>query len=106
MHFSGMHAYSSYEACQIAMKFEVECLKEQATAKSQSSVNFISEQSKTKSDKKSNKRKDLPKFGKSDSDGGPGTSVNNKMAHRGKKTKNRGKTKAKCHRCGERSLRS
>src|SRR3954468_12542359 len=54
MHFSGMHAYSSYEACLTAVEFEMEYLKERIAAKSQSSVNFISEKSKTKYDKKSN----------------------------------------------------
>src|SRR5438270_6261374 len=66
MHFSGMHAYSSYEVCLNAMEFEVERLEEQAAAKSQSSANIVLEQSKTKSDKKkTNKRKNPPKSGKS-----------------------------------------
>ena len=102
MHFSGMHAYSSYEVCLNAVEFEVERLKERAAAKSQSAANFVSEQSKTKSDKKkTNKRKDPPKPSKSESEAGPGPSAKKKKARRGKKPSNRSKTKAKCHRCGE-----
>src|SRR3954465_14780029 len=81
MHFSGMHAYSSYEACLNAVEFEVERLKERAAAKSQSSVNFFSDQPKTKSDnKKTNKRKDPPKSSKSESEAGPGPSAKKKKA--------------------------
>ena len=102
MHFSGMHAYSSYEVCLNAVEFEVERLKERAAAKSQSAANFVSEQSKTKSDKKkTNKRKDPPKPSKSESEAGPGPSAKKKKARRGKKPGNGSKTKAKCHRCGE-----
>src|SRR4051812_20739257 len=102
MHFSGMHAYSSYEAYLNAVEFEVERLKERATDKSQSSANFVSEQSKTKSDKKkTNKRKDPPKSGKCEREDGPGPSAKKKKARRGKEPSNGSKTKAKCHRCGE-----
>src|SRR4051812_32785033 len=96
-----MHAISSYEACLTAVEFEVECLKERAMAKSKSSVNFVSERSKTQSDKKSNKRKDPPKSGKSESEGGPGPSGKKKKARHGKRPKNGSKTKIKCHRCSE-----
>src|SRR5436189_2272858 len=102
MHFSGMHAYSTYDVCLNAVEFELECLKERAAAKSQSAANFVSEQSKTKSDKKkTNKRKDPPKPSKSESEAGPGPSAKMKKACRGKKPSNGGKTEAKCHRCGE-----
>ena len=70
------------------MEFEVERLKERATVKSQSSANFVSEQSKTKSDKKSKKRKEHPKFEKFESDGGPKPSAKKKKAQHGKKPKN------------------
>src|SRR4051812_48562842 len=97
-----MHAYSSYEVCLNAMKFEVKCLKEWATAKSQSSANFVSEQSKTKSDKKkTNKRNDPLKSGKTESEAGPGPSAKKKKAPREKKPSNGSKTKTKCHRSGE-----
>src|SRR5438270_549399 len=102
MHFSGMHAYSSYEVRLNAVEFEVERLKERAAFKSQSAANFVSEQSKTKSDKKkTNKRKDPPKPSKSESEASPGPSAKKKKARRGKKPSNGSKTKAKCHRCGE-----
>src|SRR5438309_2174883 len=102
MHFSGMHAYSSNEVCLNAVEFEVERLKEWAAAKSQSSANFVSEQSKTKSDKKkTNKRKDPPKSSKSESEVGPEPSAKKKKARRGKKPSNGSKTKAKCHKCEE-----
>src|SRR3954469_15572416 len=102
MHFSGMHAYSSYEVCLNVVEFEVERLKERAAAKSQSSANFVSEQSKTKSDKKkTNKRKNPPKSGKSENEAGHRPSTMKKKARRRKKPSNESKTKAKCHRCGE-----
>src|SRR3954465_5073072 len=101
MHFSGMHAYSSYEVCLNAVEFEVEHLKERAATKSQSSANFVSEQSKTKSDKmKTNKRKDSPKSSKSESEAGPGPSAKKKKTCCAKKPSNGSKIKAKCHRCG------
>src|SRR5436190_18063614 len=83
MHFSGMHSYSSYEVCLNAVEFEVERLKERAAAKSQSAANFVSEQSKTKSDKKkTNKRKDPPKPSKYESEASPGPSAKKKKARR------------------------
>src|SRR4051812_17741618 len=97
-----MHAYSSYEVYLNAVEFEVERLKERAAAKSHRSVNFVSDQPKTKLDnKKTNKRKNPPKSSKSENEAGPGPSAKKKKARRGKKPTNGSKTKAKCHRCGE-----
>src|SRR5438309_1359957 len=64
-------------------------------------MSISSQRSLRRNDKKSNKKKDHPKSRKSESDGGPGPSTKNKKPRCGKKPKNGGKTKAKCHRCGE-----
>src|SRR4051812_35714873 len=102
LHFSGMHAYSSYEVYLNAVEFEVERLKERVAVKSQSIANIVSKQSKTKYDKKkTNKRNDPLKTGKSKSKAGPGPYAMKKKSRRGKKPSNGSKTKAKCHRCGE-----
>ena len=72
------------------MEFEVERLKERIAAKTQSSANFIQDQSKTKFGNKTNNKKDPPKSGKSKSDGGPGPSEEKEKARHRKKPSNRG----------------